>query len=241
MISIVSPVFNSASCLNELVNKIIISTETITSNFEIILVDDGSKDNSWEEIKELKRKYKFIKGIKLKKNYGQHEAIFIGIQKSIFKITIILDCDLQDDPIFIPEIYETHARTKKPVIIQHSYKDYNLKNRIISNIFWYFLSIISFKNFSPYLGNYLLIDEKVKQKYLKMTKTGYLYGDLVIQKNRFVKIKKKRPFGLRKQTTYNYKKLFSLAFKLILKYNIISRMFSFRDGDPKKKIIEKII
>ena len=67
MISVISPVFNSETCLNELVNKIIISTKKITNNFQIVLVDDGSEDNSWKKIIELKKKFKFIKGIKLKK------------------------------------------------------------------------------------------------------------------------------------------------------------------------------
>lgn len=242
MISIVSPVYNSESCLDKLVLEISRSTKKISKKIEIVLVDDCSNDKSWEKIKNLKKRYSFIKGIKLKKNYGQHEAIFVGIQKSSHKVIIVLDCDLQDDPKFIPIMYLTYLKNKKPVIIQHSYQEHSFKNRILSNLFWYFLSIVSLKFFSPYLGNYLLLDYKIKQKYLKTKNVGYLYGDLIMQKNKFVLIKKKRSFGLRRKTTYNFAKLFNLAIKLILKYNLISRIFNITNSKvTKKKIIQSII
>ncbi len=242
MISIISPVYNSETCIDKLVLAIIKSTRNVSKKIEIVLVDDGSTDESWKKIKSLKNKYRFIKGIKLKKNYGQHEAIFIGIKKSSFNIIVILDCDLQDNPKYIPQMYNEYQKTKKPIIIKHSYKEHSLKNRFISNLFWYVLSLISLKNFSPYFGNYLLIDKEIKKRYLKMSKIGYLYGDLSLQNNEFIFIEKKRPFGVRNKTTYNLNKLVSLAIKLILKYNIISRFFSvFNQKNIKKNFIEKII
>ena len=109
--------------------------------------------------------------------------------------------------------------------------------RIISNIFWYTLSVISLKKFSPNLGNYMLIDKPIRDKYLSINTIGYLYGDLIIQKNIFSLIKKKRSIGIRKKTTYNFLKLLSLGLNLILKYNILSRFFI----DYDKKKIQKII
>lgn len=242
MISIISPVYNSASCIDRLVFEIIQSTKSFSKKIEIVLVDDGSEDKSWEKIKILKKKYSFIKGIKLKKNFGQHEAIFTGINESSFDIIVVMDCDLQDNPKFIKEMFDKYLLINKPIIIKHSYKNYSLKNRFISNLFWSFLSIVSFKHFSPYLGNYLLFDKKIKKKYLTINKVGYLYGDLIMQKNNFHFIEKKRPFGLRKKTTYNFQKLFNLAIKLILKYNIISRIFSkFGNKNKKENLIERII
>ena len=242
MISVVSPVYNSETCLEELVRKIIHSTKKISKIIEIVLVDDGSSDKSWNKIKLLKKKYKFVKGIKLNKNYGQHQAIFIGIQNSSFDITIILDCDLQDNPKFIPEMYKKYKKYKKPVIIQHSYEEFTLSSRFISNMFWVFLSIISFKKFSPYLGNYLLIDSFIKKKYLKIRSIGYLYGDLLFQENEFTLIRKKRFKGIRNKTTYNFLKLIKLASKLVIKYNILNRPFyNIKSKKNFYKYIEKII
>lgn len=236
MISVISPIFNSEDCIEELVKRIINSTKKITKNLEIVLIDDGSTDSSWKKIKSLKKKFKSIRGIKLNRNYGQHQAIFVGIQKSSNGIVIVLDCDLQDNPKYIPEMYQAYKKYKKPVIIQHSYKDFALRNRVISNLFWTFLSIVSLKKFSPYLGNYLLIDKKIKQKYLKIKNIGYLYGDLIFQENKFHFIKKKRSKGIRKKTTYNLTKLINLGIQLILKYNIFNRFSYNSDNKLKKKI-----
>ncbi len=242
MISIVSPVYNSEACLEELVKRIIFSTKKISNRIEIILIDDGSTDNSWEKIKKLKKKFKFIKGIKLSKNYGQHQAIYIGISNSSYDITIVLDCDLQDNPKYIPLMYKSYLENKLPVIIQHSYEDFDFKSRLVSNIFWFFLSIISLTKFSPNLGNYLLINKNIKKNYIKTTSIGYLYGDLIFQKNNFFLIKKKRSKGIRKKTTYGTIKLFQLAIRLILKYSIFTRFFqNFTKEIKIKKMIKKII
>jgi len=242
MISIVSPVYNSETCLEELVKRIISSTKKISNRIEIILVDDGSTDNSWKKIKKLKKRFKFIKGIKLNKNYGQHQAIYIGISNSSYDITIVLDCDLQDNPKYIPLMYKTYLENKLPVIIQHSYEDFDFRNRIVSNIFWCFLSIISLKKFSPYLGNYLLINKAIKEKYIKKASIGYLYGDLIFLKNNFFLIKKKRSKGIRKKTTYDITKLLYLAIRLIFRYSIFTRFSQNLNKKLKvKKIIKKII
>jgi len=241
MISIISPVYNSEGCLQKLVKEITFYGKKITSKLEIILVDDGSQDNSWKKIVELKKKYKFIKGIKLNKNYGQHKAIYVGIKVSSKNLIIVMDCDLQDNPAYMVELYETYIKYKKPVIIRHSYKNFKLKDRIVSNIFWYFLSAISFKKFSPNLGNYLLIDNEVKKKYLSIPRIGYLYGDLVVQGNNFLEIEKIRSYGIRSNTTYNIQKLIYLGLNLIFKYNFLS-LFLYNYKKKIKKIsIEKIL
>ena len=78
-ISIVIPVFNSSKILEVLVKEIKANLKEL-NNFEIILINDFSSDNSWEIIKKLKVNNNFIKGINLKKNYGQHSAIFCGLK-----------------------------------------------------------------------------------------------------------------------------------------------------------------
>ena len=237
MISIISPIYNSELCIKKLVEKIFYYTKKITNEFELILVDDGSNDNSWNKIQQLKKKYKFIKGIKLKQNYGQHSAIYTGIKYSTKNLLIIMDCDLQDNPKHIIEMYRAYIKYKSPIIIQHSYEDFKIRSRIVSNLFWFFLSIISFKNFSPNLGNYMLIDKKIRRKYLTIKSIGYLYGDLIMQKNNFFLLKKKRSKGIRKKTTYSLAKLINLAAILIYKYNFLGQIF--QSGYNKK--IPKII
>ena len=77
-ISIVIPVYNSSKILKSLLENIFREISKFSKHFEVILVNDFSNDNSWNEIQKLKKKYNFIKGLNLKKNYGQHSAISVG-------------------------------------------------------------------------------------------------------------------------------------------------------------------
>ena len=79
LISIVSPVYQAGKIVNTLVEKIIEEVSKITEDFEIILVEDGSSDNSWEIIEENCLRYKKVKGIRLSRNFGQHYAITAGL------------------------------------------------------------------------------------------------------------------------------------------------------------------
>ena len=78
-ISIISPVYKAEECIHELYNRLVSNAEKITNDFEIILVEDGGQDNSWNLIKEISKKDPRVKGIKLSRNFGVHHAITAGI------------------------------------------------------------------------------------------------------------------------------------------------------------------
>ena len=241
MISVVSPVYNSKGTLNLLVKKINFYVKQITKKFELILVDDFSSDTSWDKIKKLKKKYKFIKGLKLKKNYGQHAAISIGIRHSKNNIVIVMDCDLQDNPKHIIDMIKLYNKYGKPIIIHNIYK---VKfKRLLSIIFWFFLKIISLKNFNQHIGNYILIDKKIKKKYLSLRNKTYYYGDLIDLKTKFQFLKKDRDESKRKEgSTYSFCKLILMGLSLIMKYNFFSEKFKFVKRTKQKKItIDNII
>ncbi len=241
MISIISPVYNSKDVLNQLVKKINFYIKKITKNFELILIDDCSEDKSWEEIKKLKKKYKFIKGLKLNKNYGQHKAIEAGVSASKNNLIVVMDCDLEDNPKYIIDMIKLYKTNKKPVIVHNLYK-INSK-RLLSKIFWFFLKIISSKDFNQNLGNYILIDKNIKKKYLSIKNKTYYYGDLISLKIKFQILKRNRDRSIRKDgSTYSFIKLLLMALSLIKTYNIFSTKFKFlKTNKPNKIIIDKII
>ena len=139
-------------------------------------------------------------------------------------------------------MYKSYLDYKKPVIIEHSYENFNMMNRFLSNTFWYFLSIISLKRYFPSFGNYILINQKIKKKYISIKNVGYFYGDLINLGNKFITIKKKRNFSLRKESTYNLLSLIVLGTKLILKYNLLNNIFKEKDKSELSKIkIKEII
>ena len=103
-ISIISPVYKAGNIVDKLVEEIIKSVSEITSNYEIILVEDGSPDNSWEKIEENCKKNGKVKGVKLSRNFGQHFAITAGLTVSKGENMIVMDCDLQDNPKYIIDL-----------------------------------------------------------------------------------------------------------------------------------------
>lgn len=100
--SIVIPVYNSEKCLPELVRQLLLVLKEKTQYFEIILVNDHSKDGSWEKIIELKKNTHQLKGINLRKNFGQDNAIMAGLNNASGEIVVIMDDDLQHAPHDIP-------------------------------------------------------------------------------------------------------------------------------------------
>lgn len=103
-VSVVVPVYNSAKSLSLLVEKIVSSMDHHNIQFEIILVDDGSKDSSWESIVEASGRSNFIVGVKLSKNFGQHNATLAGIRIAKYDYIATIDDDLQFDPMDIPSL-----------------------------------------------------------------------------------------------------------------------------------------
>jgi len=103
-ISVVVPVYNSQSSLEELVTRLQSVLPTCSSKFEIILVNDGSTDKSADVIRKLEQLYDFVVPINLMRNYGQHSALLCGIRAARYEVTVTLDDDLQNPPEEIPKL-----------------------------------------------------------------------------------------------------------------------------------------
>ncbi len=104
-ISVVIPLLNEKKSLSELTSQI---DQVMTENgfsYEVLLIDDGSTDGSWQEIESLSMKNPNIKGFKFRRNYGKSAALDLGFQKAMGDVVITMDADLQDNPDEIPELY----------------------------------------------------------------------------------------------------------------------------------------
>ena len=105
-ISVVIPLLNEKESLRELTESLIDVMKSYNFSYEIIFIDDGSSDNSWDIIEELSSKSDTIKGIKFHRNYGKSQALHAGFLKSQGKVVFTMDADLQDDPKEIPAMYD---------------------------------------------------------------------------------------------------------------------------------------
>ena len=104
-ISIIIPLFNEEESLPELCSWIEKVMNKNNYSYEVLLMDDGSKDKSWSVIENISSKNSNIKGIKFRRNYGKSAALNIGFQKALGNVVITMDADLQDSPDEIPALY----------------------------------------------------------------------------------------------------------------------------------------
>ncbi len=103
-LSVVIPVYNSEPILPELMPRLTESLAKISSDYEIILINDGSRDNSWKVIEDLSQRYEKVRGFNLMRNYGQHNALLCGIRAAQYEIIVTMDDDLQHPPEEIPKL-----------------------------------------------------------------------------------------------------------------------------------------
>lgn len=104
-LSIVIPLYNEEESLPELVEWIERVCEAHGYRHEIIMVDDGSTDSSWEVVRSLSAKYSVVRGIRFQRNYGKSPALYVGFKAAEGSVVITMDADLQDSPDEIPELY----------------------------------------------------------------------------------------------------------------------------------------
>ena len=105
-LSIVIPLLNEQNSIDELTSSISTVVKALRLEFEIILIDDGSTDNSWKIISEICSNNQNVRGIRFLKNFGKSQALSAGFKACNGDVVITMDADLQDDPNEIPELYK---------------------------------------------------------------------------------------------------------------------------------------
>ena len=108
--SIVVPLYNCSQSVKELSNQLVSMLKNISDDYEVIFVNDASPENDWEMVMEVSTKNKKIKGINLSRNFGQHYAIFAGLNYVSGDWIVVMDGDLQDQP---KEILKLYNKTKE--------------------------------------------------------------------------------------------------------------------------------
>jgi dolichol-phosphate mannosyltransferase len=105
-VSVVIPVYGNEQFLEELADRLIKTRMGLDRAFEIIFVDDGSLDGSWEVIEGLSSRHREVVGLRLSRNFGQHPAISAGFERAVGDVTVLMDADLQDPPEELPRMLE---------------------------------------------------------------------------------------------------------------------------------------
>jgi len=213
-ISIISPVYNSQSIIETFVNKVLLNIENISKSYEIILIDDCSTDNSYEQLKNFSYKCQKLIISRNGKNIGQHQTIRKALKIAKGDLIFILDCDMQDNPKYLKKFIKKLNSNSTEVVVGINNSKF-FKKGIFSFLFWKLLSFISRKHFDYNLTTYTLLTKKIKKKILELKQTSFLYNDIIYVTDnvRFIKIDK----SIRSmKSTYSFTKCFILAFKFII-------------------------
>src|SRR3989442_973673 len=104
-LSVVVPVYRCGECLRALYDRVTRSVSEITSDYELVFVDDRSPADGWSTLRELAAPDSRVRAIRLSRNFGQHAAITAGLAESTGRWVTVMDCDLQDPPEEIPRLY----------------------------------------------------------------------------------------------------------------------------------------
>lgn len=135
-ISVVIPLYNEEESLSELYTWIERVMKANCFSFEVIFVNDGSTDRSWQVIENLAREHKSIRGIKFRRNYGKSPALYCGFKEAHGDVVITMDADLQDSPDEIPELYRMVTAEGYDLVSGYKQKRYDpLSKTIPTKIF----------------------------------------------------------------------------------------------------------
>ena len=160
MISIVSPVYRAEKILPILVSEINLVMERIGEDYEIILVDDRSPDNSWEVMKVLSNQNPKIKSIRLSRNFGQHSAIFAGLTRAKGDWVVVMDCDMQDQPKEIAKLYKKALEGYDIVLGQRENRKDKFLKKLTSRLFYKVFNYLSGANFDNNVANFGIYHQK---------------------------------------------------------------------------------
>ena len=220
MISIVSPVYRAEKILPILVSEINLVMERIGEDYEIILVDDRSPDNSWEVMKVLSSQNSKIKSIRLSRNFGQHSAIFAGLTKTKGDWVVVMDCDMQDQPKEIAKLYKKALEGYDIVLGQRENRKDEFLKKLTSKLFYKVFNYLSGANFDNNVANFGIYHQKTIKSILDM-KDYVKFFSLFINWIGFKSVSIPIEHGEREEgkSTYSVGRLFKQAFNVIISFS----------------------
>ena len=178
-ISIVSPVYGCGKSLEKLYSRLHDTLTQITEQFEIILVNDASPDNAWEDIKLLAAQDKRVKGINLSRNFGQHRAITAGLDHAKGDWVVVMDCDLQDQPEEILKLYAKVKEGYDVVFGKRTQRQDTFYKKFASKIFYKIYDYLTGYDTDHSIANFSIISKNVVKNFRKMGEQHKPYGYFV--------------------------------------------------------------
>ena len=216
-VSIVSPVYRGEKMVAELVRRNVESVSTITDDYEIILVNDASPDNSWDEIVKQCALNPKVKGVNLSRNFGQHYAITAGLHYAKGDWVVVMDCDLQDRPEEIPNLYKKAQEGYDIVYARRVARKDKFFKRLSSTLFHCVYNRLSGLNADKAVANFGIYKHCVIEEFNKMPERARSFPSLVKYLGfRDTAIDVEHAERAEGKSSYNLYKLLKLSFDVIV-------------------------
>lgn len=219
-ISIVSPIYKAEKFLDKLVSEIQKAMVFLDVDYEIILVDDRSRDNSWEIMKTISSHNSRVKSVRLSRNFGQHPAIIAGLSQANGEWVVVMDCDLQDQPKEIVKLYNKAQEGFEVVQARRKNREDNFFKKLSSKIFSKVYGYFTDTKYDNEIANFGIYHKKVIKSVLEISdyiKFFPLFIDFVGFKSTSIIVEHApRESGT---TSYSFSKLVSLAFNTIISFS----------------------
>lgn len=216
-ISVVTPVYRAEACLPELYRRLKTVLESITSNFEIIMVEDFGGDGSWNTIKKLSEQDSKVRGLQFSRNFGQHYAITAGLDDCNGDWVVVMDCDLQDRPEEILRLYQKAQEGYDVVLAKRGKRQDTMIKILFSLLFYKMFNYLTDVKRDQEVGNFCIISRKVVLNFRKMREQLRFFPGLVDWMGfdtATVEVQHEERFE--GASSYNLKKLWKLASDIII-------------------------
>lgn len=219
-ISVVCPVYGCVNALSLLTKRLIQTLTSITENFEVIYINDACPQGSWEVIQQLADQDKRIKGINLSRNFGQHDAITAGLDHAKGKWVVVMDCDLQDQPEEIVNLYQKTHEGYDIVLAQRFDRKDSLWVKWNSKVFYTVLRYLTDIQHDAMVANFGIYSAKVVESVSLYREQNRAFP-LFINHVGFKKIAIPVMHDARNQgrSSYSFKKKMKLALDCVIAYS----------------------
>jgi glycosyltransferase involved in cell wall biosynthesis len=219
-ITVVSPVYKAEAFVEKLVAEIQKAIQSIGVTYEIILVDDRSRDNSWQIMKELSKDNPNVKSVRLSRNFGQHPAIMAGLSMAKGEWIVVMDCDLQDQPKEIAKLYNAALEGFEVVQARRTKREDSFLKKLSSKIFSKVYGYFTDTKYDNEIANFGIYHKKVVKSILEISdyiKFFPLFVEFVGYKSTTISVEHApRESG---KTSYSFSKLVSLSFNTIISFS----------------------
>ena len=219
-ISVVIPVYRGLDCLQELYTRLTTQLDGITDSFEIVMVEDCGPDASWDAIKTLSFKDPRVRGLQFSRNFGQHYGITAGLHASRGDWVVVMDCDLQDRPEEIPNLYHEAIKGYDVVLARRGQRQHSFLKRTTSAAFYRLFRFLTEMDYDGSVGNFRIVSRQVVESFNRFSEQLRFFGGIVTWLGfRVSSIEVQHDPRFAGDTTYTWKKLIDLAVQTVVAYS----------------------